>query len=126
MGLKQTVDFPGPLPDWSAVHELLAKRGIVVHMRMIDGELVFPEDAPAETWRELRVSGAAGMVTLRRDAGRITLVTWGNAEPPLLQLRNALAWAFAAVGAGRIQMDQTDQSAADFLSSADLPEVLRA
>src|SRR5947209_16265927 len=40
-------------------------------------------------------SSAAGMVTLRSEPARLTLVTWGNSEAPLLRMRNALAWAFA-------------------------------
>ena len=47
---------------------------------MIDGELAFPAEEPAEAWQELRVSAPIGMVTLRREADGIRLVTWGNAD----------------------------------------------
>jgi len=92
---------------------------------MIDDQLAFPDETPGESWRELRVGSAAGMVTLRRGPDRITLVTWGNADMPLLRTRNALAWAFAEAGAGRIQSGDKAQTAAEFLRSADLPTELR-
>jgi hypothetical protein len=121
MGLEQTINFQAGIPLWPAVQQLLAQRDVHVQMRMIDGELAFPDDLPPEPWRELRVSGDAGMVTIRREAARISLVTWGNAEPPLLRLRNALAWALAATGAGCIQTEQGEQTADEFLRTADLP-----
>jgi hypothetical protein len=115
MGLEQTINFQAGIPLWPAVQQLLTQRDVHVQMRMIDGELAFPDELPPEPWRELRVSGDAGMVTIRREAARISLVTWGNAEPPLLRLRNALAWALAAAGAGRIQTEQGEQTAEEFL-----------
>lgn len=124
MGLELTVTF-SDIPSWSDVHELLTKRGVSIQVRMIDGQLAFPDEIPAEPWRELRVSDDAGMVTLRRDEKRITLVTWGNVEAPLLQLRNALAWAFAEVGNGTIKGDASEQSAGEFLRNAHLPAELR-
>jgi hypothetical protein len=92
---------------------------------MIDGELAFPEDQPIEPWRELRVSSDAGMVTVRREANQVTLVTWGNVDAALVRTRNALAWAFAESRNGRIQTDQGELAAVDFLRSADLPAELR-
>jgi hypothetical protein len=96
MGVEQTVTFPGgAVPAWREVQELLARSGFPVQLRMIDGELAFPDEMPTELWRKLRVGSAAGMVTLRRGPDAVTFVTWGNAEVPLLRARNALAWAFA-------------------------------
>jgi hypothetical protein len=125
MGLEQTVTFPDSLPAWRDVLDLLAKRGFPVQMRMIDGELAFPEDQPAEHWRELRVSSDAGMLTIRREQNRVVLITWGDIDAPMVRTRNALAWAFAESGNGRIQTDQGDLAAVDFLRSADLPAELR-
>jgi hypothetical protein len=125
MGLEQTVKFPDTVPPWRDVRELLTRRGFPIQVRMIDGELAFPDEIPAEPWRELRVSSDAGMVTVRREQNRVALITWGNIDAPLLRLRNALAWAFAEVGNGRTQTDQGDLAAIDFLRSADLPPELR-
>ncbi len=100
MGLEQTVTFPSVIPSWPDVLQVLSRQGFNVQMRMIDGELAFPDEIPPEPWRELRVSSDAGMVTIRRAADRVTLVTWGNAEAPLIAIRDALAAAFAEAGAG--------------------------
>src|SRR4051794_39109172 len=102
MGMEQTVAFPTAPPPWTAVAELLAGRGYAVQMRMIDGELSFPDEQPPEPWRELRVGTPQGMVTVRRAADRVVCVTWGNADAALRQAWNALAWAFAAAGQGMV------------------------
>src|SRR5437763_1634816 len=102
MGLEQSVEFRNGVPQWPEVQRLLAERGLSVQMRMIDGELAFPDELPGESWRELRVGGDAGMVTIRRAADLVVLVTWGNAEAPLLEMRDVLARAFAEAGDGRI------------------------
>ena len=125
MGLEQTVTFPDFVPAWHDVQELLAKRGFPIQVRMIDGQLAFPDEMPEEPWHELRVSSDAGTVTLRREQNRVVLITWGNIDAPLVQTRNALAWAFAESGKGPIQTDQGELAAVDFLRSADLPAELR-
>jgi hypothetical protein len=124
MGLEQTVTF-AEVPAWRDVQELLAKRGFPIQIRMIDGQLAFPDEMPTELWNELRVSSDAGMVTVRREQNRVTLITWGNIDAPLVQTQNALAWAFADTGNGHIQTDQGELAAVDFLRSADLPGELR-
>ena len=121
MGLEQTVMFPDAVPAWRDVQELLAKRGFPIQVRMIDDQLAFPDEIPEEPWHELRVSSDAGMVTLRRERNRVSLITWGNIDAPLLRTRNALAWAFGQAGNGRIQTDQGELAAVDFLRNADLP-----
>jgi hypothetical protein len=75
-------------------------------MRMIDGQLAFPDEEPPEGWRELRLAGPGGMVTLRRETDRLNLVIWGNAEAALLRFWNTLTWACAACGGGRVQMPE--------------------
>ena len=69
MGMDQTVSFAGrPMPAWPAVRDLLQQHGFPVQVRMIDGQLAFPDEAPPENWRELRLGTPQGMVTVRRDA----------------------------------------------------------
>jgi hypothetical protein len=67
---------------------------------MIDGLPAFPDETPAEDWRELRVGFAAGMVTLRRGTDSLICVVWSSAGPALLAARDQLAWACAAAGQG--------------------------
>ena len=98
MGMDQTVSFAGAGPDWAAVRDLLARHGYPVQMRMIDGQLAFPDEEPPEGWRELRVGTPQGMVTLRRGGGAVVCVTWGNADAALRQAWNALAWGWAEAG----------------------------
>jgi hypothetical protein len=106
--------------------QLLAERGFPVQLRMIDNELVFPDATPPEGWRELRVGTPQGMVTLRRDAGRLTAVTWGNADAGLVQAWNALTWACAEAGDGRVQTAAGPLAAEDYRRQADLPAALRS
>jgi hypothetical protein len=122
MGMEQTVTFPGgAVPAWAAVRDLLAGRGYPVQVRMIDGELAFPDEEPPEPWREVRVGTPGGMVTLRREPGRVVCVTWGNAEGGLLQAWNALTWAVAEAGGGRVESPAGSLTAAEYRRSAGLP-----
>ncbi len=123
MGMDQKVTFTGAgVPVWDAVAGLLTERGFATQMRMIDGELAFPEERPPDAWRELRVGTPQGMVTLRRDEDGIALVTWGNADPALRQAWNALTWACAQVTGGRIRTAEGEVTADKFAQSAELPE----
>ena len=124
--METTVIFEErPIPTWVACRTFLQSRGFAVQMRMIDGELAFPDETPPDAWQELRVGTAHGMVTLRRDHDRIAFVTWGNADAAMVQVWNALIWAVAEVGGGRVETEQGLQTAAEFRRSADLPAVLR-
>jgi hypothetical protein len=125
MGMDQTVSFAGAGPDWAAVRDLLARSGYPVQMRMIDGQLAFPDEGPLEGWRELRVGTPGGMVTVRREPGQMVLVVWGNADATLRQAWNALAWALAEAGGGQVLTADGALSAADYRRRADLPEALR-
>jgi hypothetical protein len=62
-------------------------------MRMIDGQLAFPDETPPDDWKELRVSTPAGMITLRRDDEGISLVIWGNADEKLRTVWEQMAGA---------------------------------
>jgi hypothetical protein len=112
-------------PAWADVAALLEARQYAVQLRMIDGELSLPGEAPPEAWRELRVGTAEGMVTLRREAAALQFVIWGNADAAMQQARNALVWAFATRGGGLIETETGRQSAADFARQAELPPALR-
>jgi hypothetical protein len=126
MGMEQSVRFDSKaIPAWSAFKAFLDGRGFPIQLRMIDGELAFPEENPPESWRELRVAMAQGMVTLRRENDRIVLVTWGNADAALLQAWNGLVWAIAEVGGGRVESASGLATPAEYLRSADMPPALR-
>jgi hypothetical protein len=126
MGMEQAVIFTDqPVPSWPVLKEFLDRRGFPVLLRMIDGELAFPDENPPETWRELRVGTPHGMVTLRHEKARLTFVTWGNADGALVQAWNGLAWAAAELGGGRIESGHGLFSAAAFRAAADLPAPLR-
>jgi hypothetical protein len=126
MGMEQVIRFPeGAVPAWPVVQALLAERGFPVQTRMIDGELAFPDEVPPEDWREVRVGTAGGMVTVRREPGRLTCVTWGNADAGLRQAWNALAWAFAEAGGGQVESQSGPLAAEEYRRTADLPPGLR-
>jgi hypothetical protein len=121
--MERAVTFTGSaVPAWERVQELLTRAAFPVQMRMIDGQLAFPDEQPPESWAELRVGTAQGMVTVRREPDRVRLVTWGNADAAMLQAWNGLAWAFAEAGGGRVE---GVQSADEFRRQADLPPALR-
>jgi hypothetical protein len=126
MGMDQRVTFgPGAAPSWDAVRELLARSGYPVQVRMIDGQLSYPDEQPPPDWRELRLGTPQGMVTLRWEGGELVCVTWGNAEVGLRQAWNALAWACAEAGAGRVRTPEGELGAAEFRRRAEMPEALR-
>jgi hypothetical protein len=126
MGLELTVTYGGkPAPAWSEVAGLLARHGLPVQLRMIDGELAFPDETPPEPWRELRLGTPGGMVTVRRERDQVVLVVWGNADTALLQGRSVLAWAFAQAGGGQILTAGTPRTADEFLHQEGLAPVLQ-
>src|SRR5262245_46265508 len=126
MGMEQRVTFgSGAVPAWETIRDLLAARGYPVQTRMIDGQLAFPDEVPPTEWNELRIGTPQGMVTVRRQPGGLTFVTWGNAEAALRQAWNAVVWAFAEAGAGQVQTDQGDVSPDAYRRTAELPDSLR-
>jgi hypothetical protein len=101
--MDHTVALGGkPIPAWPQLHGFLQQRGLALQMRMIDGQLAFPDQEPPDGWRELRVGSAPGMVTLRRTGDDVVCTIWGNADLLLRQLWNALAWALAELGGGQV------------------------
>jgi hypothetical protein len=123
MGMDRKVTFPAEtVPAWGRVAEFFAARQFPVKMMMIDGALSFPDEQPPDNWRELRVGTPLGMVTLRREADGVRLVTWGNAEGPLRQAWDVLTWALAEVFGGLIQDGEGTLSAPEFARKVELPE----
>ena len=127
MGMEQTIKFPvGSPPSWPVVRDLLTFRGFPVQVRMIDGELAFPDEEPSESWRELRLSSPEGrMVTVKREGDRLVLVVWGNADAPLVHAWNALTWAFAEVGNGTIQAGDSLLVPSEYVRRMDMPAAFR-
>ena len=100
MGMERVVTFPGPEPGWPAVRDRIAAAGRTVQMRMIDNLPAFPDEEPEAGWRELRVSLGGGMLTVRREPGRLWVVVWGNADEALKLDQELLARACAEAGSG--------------------------
>ena len=126
MGMDQKVVFSAErTPAWPTLVELLAQKTFAIQMRMIDGELAFPDETPPDAWRELRVGTPGGMVTLRREPDGITLVTWGNADAKMRQAWNALTWAIAHLSGGAIQSASGVISSDQFANTAELPDEMR-
>src|SRR5262245_24481609 len=99
MGMSQKIICPNGVPTWPAIRDRLAARGYQAQLRMIDGQLAFPDEEPPPAWSELRIGTSDGMVTVRRDADGVDVVTWGNADAAMQRAWNAVAAAFAEPGA---------------------------
>ena len=102
MGVELGVTLAGAAPAWPAIAEACARRGLAVQMRMIDGQLSFPDELPPDSWGELRLGVPGGMVTMRRQSNRVVLVVWGNVDEALLRSRQALAEAVAEAAGGTV------------------------
>lgn len=121
MGLDRSVTFPGgDPPSWEAIAGRLLDLGESPAVKMIDGLPAFPDEVPEPGWSELRVGFGAGMVTLRRVAGGVSCVVWGNADAALLAARDSLAWAVAAAGAGVVDTPVGPLAASEFARSVGL------
>lgn len=127
MGMEQTVSFAGTtIPAYSAVRDFLGHHDFPLQMGMIDGQLAFPDEMPEASWRELRLRTPHGMVTLRRDGERLVFVIWGNADAAMRQAWNALVWAFAEVGGGRVETSEGLLDARAYQERVELPGELRS
>ena len=122
MGMSRMVRFEHGEALYEDVARLLAERGLAVRMRMIDGELAFPDETPPPHWQELRVGAKGAMVTLRRASGEIEVITWGSADAAATTLWNAMAWACAAAAGGRVATDAGELDADAFAQHVDLSE----
>jgi hypothetical protein len=120
--MEQQVTFgPSDCPTWSAVDTLLRDHNFPVQMRMIDGQLAFPDETPPQTWQELRLGTPGGMITVRRQADGVTLVTWGNADDAMRRAWNAVTWAFAELSQGTVLRDDGALSPAGYRQREPLP-----
>ena len=127
MGLDRKVTIPaGIVPTWGPLADFFTTRQFPVKIMMIDGELSFPDELPPATWRELRLGTPLGMVTLRREEDGVRVVTWGNAEGPLLLAWNAATLALAEVFGDRIHEGGEARSAQEFARQVELPEGWKA
>lgn len=127
MGMEQSISFAGTtIPAYPVVRDFLTQRGFPLQMGLIDGELAFPDELPPDSWRELRLRTPQGMVTVRRDGERVVFVTWGNADAAMLQAWNAVVYAFAEVGGGRIETPEGVLDARAYQQRMELPAELRA
>jgi len=107
MGMTTHIATKTPA-NWQAIVASLKAQGIDVQMRLIDGQLAFPDEQPAEHWRELRVASSGRMVTIARKEAGIDLVCWGNADEMALKFRDALAGAFSQTATNTTDQDQGD------------------
>ena len=98
MGVERTVPLTAGEPPWTAVAGEIDRTGEPAVVRMIDGLPAFPDETPADDWREVRLSFPAGMVTVRRQPGAWACVVWGTADPALLAACDRVADAIAAAG----------------------------
>lgn len=126
MGMEHVVRFSDENSlDIRRVMVLLAQHNFPVQVRMVDGELTLPDEAPPERWKEVRLGTSSGMVSLVRRGGEIAVVTWGNADEAMQRAWNAVAWAVAKAGTGEIILPGGPKGPDDFRKSVALPNVLR-
>jgi len=98
MGMSHVVECPNGVPDWPKVAEWLALHSSPAQMRMIDGQLAFPDEEPPADWRELRVALSGVMLTIRRQPSAVEIVTWGNADDSMRETWDMVARAFRELG----------------------------
>ena len=95
MGMSRSIAVSGTGPGWAELHSALVGLGLPPAVRMIDSLPAFPDEIPEETWRELRLGFATGMVTLRRQPGEWTCTIWGNADAELTRAWEACCTVIA-------------------------------
>ncbi len=106
---------------WSELTAYCSALAFPLQLRMIDGELAFPDETPPHDWRELRVGTPGGMVTLKREADGVNVIVWGNADDAMRQAWNALTLALARITGANILVAGESKSAEVFAASAPLP-----
>jgi hypothetical protein len=100
MGMERVITFSGAVPSWKAIQQEAAAAGLTLTVRMIDNLPAFPDEVPEDGWKELRVGVSSGMITLRQQPGRLSLVIWGNADNALQSDSDRLAQACARAANG--------------------------
>lgn len=125
VGMEHVVRFPGEAsPDLRRALALLTEHNFPVQVRMVDGELTMPDEAPPAGWREVRLGTPSGMVTLVRRGQELHVVTWGNADDPMQRAWNAVAWAVATAGEGQVLRLEGSMSPETFRRAVPFPETL--
>ncbi len=102
MGMSIIIQYADAPPSWSAIRQGLIERGVTPLMRMINGELSYPDEDPPETWSELRISIGPGMISLRKGTNTLECVVWGNADVALQQSWKLLGEVCVSAGNGTI------------------------
>jgi hypothetical protein len=103
VGMEHVVRLPDETSlDLRRVTDLLAEHNVPIQVRMVDGELTMPDEAPPTSWKEVRLGTPSGMVTLVRRGQDLHIVTWGNADEPMQRAWNVVAWAVARTAEGEI------------------------
>jgi hypothetical protein len=126
MGMEHTVRFSGQgVPRIHRILAVLAEHNFPVQVRMVDGELTLPGEVPPDSWGDVRLGTGAGMVTLIRRGQELSVVTWGNADKAMQSAWNAVAWAAAEAGQGKILRAEGLQGASEFRTSVLMPEFMR-
>jgi hypothetical protein len=92
MGLSTLVPVR-ETPSLSALLETLAKQGLPSTILMVDNQLVSPRVPPPSTWRDVRLKTPAGTVSIKREAGGVSVTVFGNADPALLAAQAAIVQA---------------------------------
>jgi hypothetical protein len=95
MGFQRTIESAVPI-TWPAVKNTLLRLGEQPVLRMIDGLPAFPEEIPADDWKELRIGLSGEMVTLRRSARGYECVSWGSPTGVLKRSLDAVCVAVAS------------------------------
>ena len=90
MGLSIDVPREGACPLVPVLHRLAAS-GFVCVVAMVDGQLVPPRAPAPVEWREVRLRTPAGMVTLARRAGGVSVSVFGNADAALQEAQRRVA-----------------------------------
>ena len=101
MGLERTIHTPSIPLEWPKLVERLKDLGETPILRMIDGLPAFPDETPADDWRELRLGLCGGMVTLRRTLDGYSCVTWGTDDSALGRSCDVFVQSVAEITGGR-------------------------
>lgn len=94
MGIQ--VIIPGASPGNAAQ----ATRDMGLPLRMVDSLPAFPDEPVPESFVEIRVAAATGMISIQSGVEGLTLVVWGNADLPLLEKTGQLAARLARLAEG--------------------------
>jgi hypothetical protein len=75
-----------------AIGEALAKLTDAVIV-MVDNQLVLPTAPPPATWSDIRLKTPAGIFSLKRRGGAVSVVAFGNADDHVIAMQERIAAA---------------------------------